>query len=161
MSIPDLLTHLLVGISVALLIRRNGPRSEQMLIVLGSVLIDIERPASWLLEGTSLEWIGLTGAFHSILGALVLSYVAAACFELPATPFNSRFRLILYGCISHLLLDMTMYSWTELGLPLLYPLKLYFSFHLVWPDFPFFPLFGGLVLIAAICIRYLILRNRV
>jgi len=152
--VPDVFTHLLVGISLALLIRTDGPRSEQMLIVLGAVLIDIERPLSWLLADTPFNWIGLGSAFHSILGAVVLSYFAAACFDLDNSDFKERFKLVLLGCGSHLLLDMVMYPWAELGLQLLYPLKISFSFHLLWPDFWLFPIFGGTVLSTVLCIRY-------
>jgi membrane-bound metal-dependent hydrolase YbcI (DUF457 family) len=151
---PDVLTHFLVGVALALLIRKDGPRSEQMLIVLGAVIIDIERPITWLLESTPFYWIGLTSAFHSILGAVILSYVGAACFDL-GTPFSGRFMLILYGCASHLLLDMMMYPWGELGVPLLYPLKLSFSFNLFWPDFCYFPLIGLALLATVFCIRIL------
>ena len=54
---PDVLTHLLVGVSVALLVRRDDNRPQQMLIILGALLIDIERPISWLLEMTDFGWI--------------------------------------------------------------------------------------------------------
>ena len=152
---PDVFTHLLVGISLALLIRMDGPRSEQMLIVLGAVLIDIERPLSWLLAGTSLYWIDLGYAFHSILGAVVLSYFAAACFAMEESVIQDRFKLVFIGCISHLLLDMVMYPWSELGLQILYPLKMTFSFHLLWPDFGWYSLFGMTMLLVAISYRYL------
>jgi hypothetical protein len=153
---PDVLTHLLVGVSIALLVRREGPRSEQMLIVLGAVLIDIERPITWLLEGTPFYWIGISAAFHSILGAVVLSYLGAACFDLETTVFKDRFNLILIGCVSHLLLDMVMYPWAELGLYLFYPLKIALSFHLLWPDFWWYPIFGLSALFLAFCLRFLI-----
>ncbi len=157
---PDVLTHLLVGVSLALLIRKDGPRSAQMLIVLGAVLIDIERPISWLLADTPLYWIGLGSAFHSILGAVVLSYFAAACFDFENSVFWKRFKLILIGCACHLLLDLVMYPWNELGLQLLYPLKIRFSFHLLWPDFWWYPLFGITILLLAISVRYLNLRMK-
>ena len=152
---PDVFTHLMVGASVALLIRSDDKRAEQMLIILGAVLIDIERPISWLLEGTEFEWIALGSAFHSILGAIVLSYFAAACFVIEDTTFKNKFLLILLGCSSHLLLDMVMYPWPELGVPLLYPLKINFSFNLLWPDFWWYPLFGITMFLLTISIRYL------
>ncbi len=151
---PDVLTHLLVGVSLALLIRKDGPRSEQMLIVLGAVLIDIERPISWLLADTPFNWIGLGSAFHSILGAVVLSYFAAACFDLENSVFWGRFKLVFIGCASHLLLDMVMYPWAELGIQLLYPLKIRFSFHLLWPDFWWFPLIGVFTLLVAFILKH-------
>jgi hypothetical protein len=150
---PDVLTHFLVGVALALLIRKDGPRSEQMLIILGAVSIDIERPITWFLETTPYYWIGIGPACHSLLGAVVLSYAGAACFDLERAPFGDRFRLILYGCASHLLLDLTMYPWTELGLYLFYPLKIAFSFHLLWPDFFLYPLFGIGCLVLALVIR--------
>ena len=159
LKIPDVFTHLLVGISLALLIRKDGPRSEQMLIVLGAVLIDIERPISLLLADTPFYWIGLGSAFHSILGAIVLSYFAAACFDLKNSVFRERFKLLFIGCTSHLLLDMVMYPWAELGLQLLYPLKIRFSFHLLWPDFWLYPLFGAAGLLIVLSIRFLMTLN--
>ena len=152
---PDVFTHLLVGASIALLVRKDGSRAERMLIVLGAVLIDIERPFSWLLTNTEFYWIELTPAFHSILGAILLSYSAAACFDLEHTTFRERVKLILIGCTVHLLLDMTMYPWEERGLYLLYPLKITFSFNLLWPDFWWFPVFGVASLLVALGIRYL------
>ena len=152
---PDLLTHLLVGASIALLVCRDDNRPEQMLIILGALLIDIERPITWLLEVMNLEWVGLTGPFHSILGAFVLSYFAAACFDFESTGFQRRGFLIFLGCTSHLLLDLLMYPWQELGLYLLYPLKIPFSFNLFWPDFQWFPLIGLLSVTIALILRIL------
>ena len=157
---PDVLTHLLVGISIALLVRRDGPRSEQMLIVLGAVLIDVERPVAWVLSATVLDWIGLGSAFHSILGAVVLSYSAGACFDLERPVFKARMGLIFIGCISHLILDMVMYPWTELGISLLYPLQLPFSFHLLWPDFWLYPLFGLALLLLVLGAHYILYSFR-
>ncbi len=156
---PDVLTHFLVGVSIALLVRKDSSRAERMLIVLGAVLIDIERPFSWLLANTEFYWIELTPAFHSILGVVFLSYSAAACFDLEHTNFRERVKLILIGCTVHLLLDMTMYPWGEHGLYLLYPLKITFSFHLLWPDFWWFPVFGVASLLVALGIRYLLIRT--
>ncbi len=151
---PDVLTHLMVGASIALLVRRDDNRIEQMLIVLGALLIDIERPISWLLTGTFLEWIELGYAFHSILGAIVLSYFGAACFNLENTDFRNRAILIFIGCVSHLILDLVMYPWEEVGLYLLYPLKFPFSFNLLWPDFWFYPIIGIVFLFTAYITRY-------
>ena len=157
---PDVFTHFLVGVSVALLVRKDSSRAERMLIVLGAVLIDIERPFSWLLANTEFYWIELTLAFHSILGAVFLSYSAAACFDLEHTNFRERIKLILIGCTVHLLLDMIMYPWEERGLYLLYPLKITFSFNLLWPDFWWFPVFGVASLLVALGIRYLMTRTQ-
>lgn len=155
---PDVLTHFMIGASLAFLVRMDGPRSEQMLIVLGSILLDIERPLSWALSYTPFNWIELSSGFHSIIGALVLACFAAICFELETTDFRTRFYLLLIGCTSHLLLDLIMYPWKELGLQLLYPLKERFSLHLLWPDFLWYPLFGLSLLLIILCIRIIIHR---
>jgi len=89
------------------------------------------------------------------LGAVFLSYSTAACFDLEHTNFRERIKLILIGCTVHLLLDMTMYPWEERGLYLLYPLKITFSFNLLWPDFWWYPVFGVASLLVALGIRYL------
>lgn len=154
---PDVFTHFLVGASIALLVFRADNRPKQMLIILGALLIDIERPLSWLLSITEFWWIDLSSAFHSILGAIVLSYFAAACFVSEDISFRTRFTLILIGCSSHLLLDMTMYPWSEMGLFLLYPLKIPFSFNLLWSDYWLYPVFGGICLLAVLSIRLLMI----
>jgi hypothetical protein len=153
---PDVLTHLMVGISVALLVRRDDNRPEQMLIILGALLIDIERPISWLLELTDFGWIELTSASHSILGAVILSYFAATCIHLEDTDLRNRAIMIFIGCLSHLILDLVMYPWPEVGLFLLYPLKIPFSFNLLWPDFWWFPAFGFMILIIMFGLKLLL-----
>ncbi len=156
---PDVFTHLMIGASLALILRPRGTRAEQMLIILGSVIIDIERPVSWILEGTGLDWIGLSSAFHSLLGAAVLSYFAATCFDLEAITTRSKSALVLIGGLSHLVMDMTMYPWAEHGLYILYPLKVPFSFHLLWPDFWFYPLIGAACFVSAVLINRLMLTR--
>ena len=151
---PDVLTHLLIGVSLAILIRPKGTRAEQMLIIVGALLPDVERPVTWVLNAVGLGWIGLTSATHSILGVIVLSYVVAACFTLDGITFRGKFILVFIGCISHLLLDMVMYPWAEYGLYLFYPIKLAFSFHLVWPDYWWYPLWGILILGVTLCVRF-------
>ncbi|MGY5881868.1 MAG: metal-dependent hydrolase, partial [Candidatus Thorarchaeota archaeon] len=137
------------------LARRDDNRTEQMLIVLGAVLIDIERPISWLLAGTEFYWLELGSAFHSILGAIVLSYFATACFTIEDTTFKNKFLLILLGCSSHLLLDLVMYPWVEIGLYLLYPIKVSFSLNLLWPDYSFYPVFGMIIIVVVYLYRLL------
>ena len=151
---PDVLTHLLIGISLVALIRPKGSRAEQMLIIVGALLPDVERPVTWALNAVGLGWIGLTSATHSILGVIALSYVVAACFALDDISFNHKFALVFTGCMSHLFLDMLMYPWAEYGLYLLYPLKLALSFHLFWPDYWWYPLWGILILGITLCIRF-------
>jgi hypothetical protein len=51
---------------------------------------------------------------------------------------------------------MTMYPWAEHGLALFYPLMFRFSFHLVWPDFWLFPIFGATALGLALVINHAI-----
>lgn len=157
---PDVFTHLMVGASLALILKPRGSRAEKMMLILGAVLIDIERPVSLVLESVGVHWIGLVTAFHSLLGAVVLSYFAATCFQLEGSSVRSRFTLILMGCLSHLLLDMFMYPWAEHGLALLYPIMIHFSFHLVWPDFWLFPLFGAVVFGTALVINYAMKLHR-
>ncbi len=158
---PDVTTHLLVGAALALLLRKDGPRSEQMLVIIGAVIIDAERPFSWLLRGTALEWVDLVSGFHSILGAVALAYVTAAFIAVDGTTTRSRFALVLIGCASHLIMDMMMYPWAELGIYVLYPLKVAFSFHLLWPDFAFYPLIGLAIFGLVALYRYPTIRQAI
>jgi hypothetical protein len=155
---PDVSTHLMFGIALALIIVTKKSKVEGMLVVLGSVLIDVERPVSWFLIAIDLDWLSLTSAFHSILGAVMLSFFAASCFNLETVNLKLRFLWILIGCAEHLMLDLTMHPWAEMGLYLLYPLKIPFSFGLVWSDFAFFPLYGILALSIALPI-WLVFRK--
>ena len=157
---PDVLTHLLIGVSLAILIRPRGTRSEQMLIVLGALLPDIERPTTWLLEAIGLDWVGLGFAFHSILGTFVLSCVMANCFVLNDINFRCKFVFVFAGCMSHLFLDMMMYPWVEYGLYLLYPIRMAFSFHLLWPDFWWYPVIGLGCFLIALLIGFLIFSRK-
>ena len=152
---PDVLTHLLVGVSIALLVRRDDNRREQMMVVIGAVVIDIERPFTWFLSVTEFYWLELGTAFHSVLGAIVLAFAVSALFDIEQSRLQTRFWLILLGCASHLLLDLIMYPWVEVGLLLLYPLKIPFSFNLLWPDFWLYPLIGFGSLLLALGCKYI------
>lgn len=151
----DVTTHLLFGVSAALIVCRNRTREEAMLLILGSVAVDSERPLSLLLNylGYSHDF---TAAFHSLLGITVISYAAATAFHIEHTDFASRFKLIFSGTAVHILLDLMMHPWFERGLYLLYPLKIPYSFGLVWSDYPYFPLFGILVLSVTFLLRLLL-----
>ncbi|MFX0091637.1 MAG: hypothetical protein ACFFBD_07725 [Candidatus Hodarchaeota archaeon] len=145
---PDFLTHLMFGTALALVWRPQN-REEGMLIILGAVLIDIERPFTLLLMNIpDLYWLSLVLPFHSPLSSLCLAFAASSCFKMDQADFWSRFKLIEGGCVLHLCLDYTMYVWEEMGFFPLYPIKIPFSFHLVWPGFFWAPL-GIIALISA------------
>ena len=152
---PDVTTHLLFGVSAALIVCRNRTREEATLLILGSVAVDSERPISLFLNYLGYNH-DFTAAFHSLLGITVISYAAATAFHIEHIDFATRFKLILLGTIIHLLLDLTMHPWRERGLYLLYPLKIPYSFGLVWSDYPYFPLFGILVLSVTFLLRLLL-----
>ncbi|MBD3159513.1 MAG: hypothetical protein GF309_12035 [Candidatus Lokiarchaeota archaeon] len=149
----DVTTHLLFGVSAALIVCRKQSREESMLLILGSVAVDSERPLSLFLNYLGYTSHDFTYAFHSLLGIVVITYAAATAFHIDHTDFGTRFRLIFLGTVIHLLLDLTMHPWPERGLYLLYPLKIPYSFGLVWSDYPYFPLFGLLALAIALFIR--------
>ncbi|MFW9919814.1 MAG: metal-dependent hydrolase [Candidatus Thorarchaeota archaeon] len=154
---PDILTHIFIGAALALFVRGSIKDESSIMIILGSILIDIERPLTWLLDFVGYGNIGLTMAFHSVLGAILLSYAAASLFDEAFLTRKYRFMYLLVGTQAHLLLDMIMYPWEELGLYLLFPLRIPFSFHLLWPDYPIYPLLGLALLSIALC--YLFIRN--
>jgi hypothetical protein len=153
--VPDVTTHLLFGISLAIILCRHRCREEGLFVILGSVVVDSERPLSLLLNylGYSHDF---TAALHSLLGIVVISWAAATAFQTEKVEFGTRFKLILLGTVLHLLLDLTMHPWPERGLYLLYPLKIPYSFGLVWSDYPYFPFFGLLVLFIAVLLRVLL-----
>ena len=127
---PDLFTHMMIGLSIGLIIEKNYKHEPFLMLALGSIIIDIERPIVWLTELLNLPIHGLTNGFHSILGAIVLCFVAMNLFHGDDIPQSRRFVLLLLGAASHLLLDMTMYPWEERGIHLLYPLRITFSFNI-------------------------------
>ncbi|MDF1540782.1 MAG: metal-dependent hydrolase [Candidatus Thorarchaeota archaeon] len=155
---PDLTTHLLFGAAVGIALGKEKNKSQFMMILLGSILIDIERPLTWILNNTDLSWINLSGGFHSILGMVILVFFASACFNHESKAFKTNFGLLLLGSITHLILDMTMWPWEELGIYLLYPLRIPFSFHIFWPEFVWYPLLGSIALVSVIVLKQFVRR---
>ena len=146
---PDVSTHLMFGLALGLLVYLYRTKEEAMLVVLGALLPDIERPITWIMLVTGYDVIHLTSATHSIMGILILSYFASSCFIWKDVNFQSRFKLILLGSIEHLLLDLTMHPWAERGLYLLYPLNIPYSFGFFWSDYSWYPIYGIVALIIA------------
>lgn len=155
---PDVLTHVLIGLSVAVLVWGVRITEKSVLMVLGSILPDIERPLTWILQQTSLNWLDLKLLTHSLLGGAVLSFFAATCFitSNQKNRLRNTFVIFFFGTVLHLLADMTMYQWEELGIHLFYPLKIPFSFNIVWPDFVYFPVIGLCIFGASILVSYFI-----
>ena len=141
-DMPDVTTHLLFGISAALLVCRNRLREEDVLLRLGSLLIYTECPVSILLKALSYTYHDLTAAFHSLLSIIAIPYAGATAFQMEDVDFVSHFKLLLMRAILHLCLDLTLHPWPGHGLYLVYPLKISYSFGLVWSDYPYFPLFA-------------------
>ena len=92
---PDVSTHLMCGIALTILVCHDKSRKEGFLVVIGSVLVDIERPLSWISKYLGFEGISLYTGFHSFLGVLALSFFAASCFQWNDVNFNSRFFIAL------------------------------------------------------------------
>lgn len=155
---PDILTHILVGISIGYLLRGKVKDEISLMIVLGSIIIDIERPIGWVCGFINLDIFGLTEGFHTIIGAVLLSFAAASLFEETAITRKTRFWYILIGAASHLLMDMTLTPWPERGLYLLYPLTIPFSFNLFWSDFMLYPLIGLAILMLSILLEFILRR---
>ena len=150
---PDLLTHVLFGISLGLVLVGDGDRKRILLVTVGSILSDIDRPIGWLFEFFGVRIIGLTESFHSLLGAVLLTFAASCLFIDSELDRVEIFKLLFIGEISHILLDMTMFPWAEMGIFLLYPLRIPFSFHLFWSDYWYYPLFGFAALGVALAIH--------
>ncbi|MHA1167190.1 MAG: metal-dependent hydrolase [Candidatus Hodarchaeales archaeon] len=147
---PDVLTHFLLGLSLALFLKVESSE-KRMLIILGSVIVDIERPYSLLMIALDLDYLALHVPFHSLLGVLCLAFVVSCCFDRSTLEYWKRFRLILIGCLLHILADMTMNPWKELGVFFLYPLKIPFSFHLFWSGYSGYPVIALIILAIAYC----------
>lgn len=145
---PDVLTHFLLGISLALFLKVES-REKVVLVILGSVLIDVERPFTLLVIALDLDFLALHVPFHSLLGALCLAFAASCCFSSSRIEHGKNLGLILLGCFLHLLADMTMSPWEELGVFFLYPLKIPFSFNLFWSGYLGFPVIALLILVIA------------
>ena len=145
----------MVGAAIAILLRKDVDRRQLVLVLLGSIIIDLERPLSWILDNTNLYWIDLTTSFHSFLGALLLSIFVASFIDIESIEWRTRFYLVFSGAISHLIMDMTMWPWEEFGVNLLYPLKIAFSFQVFWPDFVWYPLLGMCILVVSVVMKTL------
>ncbi len=148
---PDIFTHLLLGLSLGILWKQET-KEDFLLIVIGSVIIDIERPLS-LIFTHFFDW-GFTRGFHSLFGAFCLSSLLAFCFDLDHRSFFAKFKLLFIGCLVHLFADMTFQKWPEVGIHFLYPLRIPFSFNLLWSDFLWFPVIGLSLFTASLLGRY-------
>ena len=84
---PDLLTHLFLGLSLALILRLEA-WEDRYLIVVGSVAIDIERPFTLLVDKFDLQILGLAIPFHSLFGSLFLSLLISSFFDLKDRKFR-------------------------------------------------------------------------
>lgn len=149
---PDIFTHLMLGLSLGV-IWKQEKKEDFLLLLIGSVLIDTERPFSLLFS--HFFNVVFTKGFHSLLGALVLSSFVAWVTVIEDRSFKDKFILVFVGCLTHLLADMTFQKWEELGIYLLYPLRIPFSFNLVWSDFIWFPIIGIGIFLLSLFGRYL------
>ena len=138
---PDILTHLLLGIALVLILRFDS-WEEGYLVIVGGLIIDIERPITLIAETMNIKCFEFTMPFHSILGSFLLSLVIASLFKIKEIDYRRTLQLIMLGSVLHLLADMTLYPWEEKGLFLLYPLQIPFSFNLFWPGYIGYPFIG-------------------
>ena len=156
---PDISTHFLFGIALALLINVKS-REERYLVVIGSVMIDIERPLTVIARILDLKALKLSVPFHSLFGCFFLSITIASFFKLDEVENRKQVALLFLGGILHLLLDMSLFPWEEKGIFLLYPLKISFSFNLFWPGFLGYPLIGVIICLISIIVSYFINKKR-
>ncbi|MFX1449697.1 MAG: metal-dependent hydrolase [Promethearchaeota archaeon] len=144
--IPDWLTH----IGVIYLIIWSLSKIEKfdlkcrkyyIFFLIGGVMPDLERilalVAEFIGEYQLKEFFSVvfTSGFHTILGVVCVSFAMVSFF--PNENTKLVFTSFLLGGLTHLLLDLIMWPWPNMGLVLFYPFftgpRATFSFHLVWP----------------------------
>jgi hypothetical protein len=149
---PDLFTHLMIGASILLL--GNAKKKETwILFLLGNIMVDFERPVSLVIKWLGWDWINITMIFHSFLAILALSLSFACFFDDSVLSYKQRFGLLFLGGNIHLLVDLTMHAWEEVGIFLFYPLKVPFSFNLFWPGNLIYPIVGSIIFLIAFAVR--------
>jgi membrane-bound metal-dependent hydrolase YbcI (DUF457 family) len=118
---------------------------ERGLLLIGAIMVDIERPFSLLVEFLGLNFLKLTRPFHSLLGVFLLSLTFREFFDSSDISQKKQFALIFIGGCLHLLLDMTLLPWQGKGVYLLYPLQISFNFDLFWPGSIVYPFLALLI----------------
>ena len=155
---PDLLTHLFFGTAILMLVYPKR-RESWVLFLLGNIMVDFERPVSLFVKWLGWDW-NYIGLFHSLLAVFFLALSISFIIQSRALTQKSRFLTLFYGGLAHLLADLTLHPWPEIGIYLLYPIKIAFSFNLFWPGYIGYPIFAfGLLLISA-GIRFWLLKKR-
>lgn len=143
--LPDWLTHIGVTYLIIWMISKITKldikcRKYYPFFLIGGVMPDIERILSLISEFENYHLkeffsVILTSGFHTIMGILCLALALTSFFP------NEKIKLVyislVLGGLFHLLIDLIMWPWPDMGLILFYPFlngpRFTFSFHLVWP----------------------------
>ena len=137
---PDLLTHLLIGLILAELFNVK----KKSLIILGAIAPDILSKISLLYFYLVIEAPISFNLFHTPFMILLISILIAPLFR------YDKFKTIILiniGAISHFLFDLTMKHFTVVGTRLFYPItNANYTFNLIWPEKSFYILIGSLLI---------------
>jgi membrane-bound metal-dependent hydrolase YbcI (DUF457 family) len=151
-DLPDWITH--IGVAWLASTSVSLPRRERKLVLLGSVL-----PDCYKLLLFPMGSLGLIGAgayvelffepFSSLLGAFFLCMFAASLCE---GELRHSFVLLSSGSLSHLLLDILLYSGPMLLIPLSWRS---FELGLLWSENP-----APAIVVATAVLAFHLLRSR-
>jgi hypothetical protein len=154
---PDLFTHLVFGTAFLMLAYPKN-RESWILYLLGNIMVDFERPVSLFVKWLGWDW-NYIGLFHSFLSVFMLALSISYIIDSSILTQKQRFSLLFLGGLTHLLADLTMHPWSEIGIYLFYPLKIPFSFNLFWPGYIGYPFIALAILLICIAIRIFALNR--
>ncbi len=142
---PDLMTHLIIGLILAELFSIR----KKSLILLGAIAPDIlsKIPLIFFYLGISLPISFIP--FHTPFMWFLLSILIAPLFRYDKL---KTILLINIGSMSHFLFDLTMKHFTVVGSRLFFPFSnINYTLNWIWPEQSIYILIGSLIL-------YLIIR---
>ncbi|MHA1270375.1 MAG: hypothetical protein ACTSPY_11350 [Candidatus Helarchaeota archaeon] len=143
---PDWVAHICVAYIVIWIVSKtkfdNAFKKYYSIFILGNLLPDLQKPFDYLIrylfanQQAALDfWYTIISSmFHTIIGVSIISLFLSSFFT--KDDWKKIWVVFFLGGIGHLLLDMVMYPWIGLGIPLFDPIPIdqpLFSWHLVWP----------------------------
>lgn len=124
---PDLITH---TVAAYLIRKRSIPQSDLVIYLLGALLPDIATRPFMIMFPSSRHFFH---AFHTPAALALIILLISLYFE--ETIRIKIIKLLTYGTLTHLILDMFQTSVGERGYGWLFPFSYWnFNFGLIWPE---------------------------
>lgn len=125
---PDLMSHLLIGLILAELFNIK----KKSIVVMGALLPDLLSKIHLIYYYFGISPFIFFSSFHTPLMMFLLSLLLAPLFIYSSSKFLISFNI---GSMSHMISDLTMKHFTVSGSRLLFPFSMKnFTLNLIWPE---------------------------